>query len=240
MSGENNILLQELCLLVDVFISFGIPIVGVFIIRKKSGRIAKPFIAGMAAFLISQPLTRIPILNLVLPGMGWYIKLQYNPYLYGIFLGLTAGIFEEFARLIIMKLSDGLSFGLGHGGVEAMLFLGINSIATMIMYPLKLVDLSDIGYLAILVGGFERIFAITFHVGASLIVLYGIREQKAIRFTLLAVLLHGLLDCMVVILPTAFGLGTMGIEIYAMILASIVVTFGIWLFRRQETQLKSE
>ncbi|MFA9464430.1 MAG: YhfC family intramembrane metalloprotease [Velocimicrobium sp.] len=241
MSGENNILLQELCLLINVIISFGIPIAGVFIIRKKAGRIAKPFIIGMAAFLISQPLTRIPLLSIILPSQEWYIILQCHTYLYGIFLGLTAGIFEEFARLIFMKLvlkgrtrmADGLSFGLGHGGIEAMLFLGINSIAAMIMYPTGLADLSGTGSLMILVGGLERIFAITFHVGASLIILYGIREQKAVRYTLLAVFLHGLLDSMIVILPAAIGLGTVGLEIYAMILSALVIAFGIRLFMKK-------
>lgn len=242
MNGGRSILLQELCLLVNVLICFGIPIAGIIMISKKYGirirAMIKPFITGMAAFVISQPILRIPLLKLILPNFSWYLILQHNPYLYGIFLGLTAGIFEETARLIFMKvflknrvrMEDGLAFGLGHGGIEAMLFAGINSIAAMFMYPLGQIDLSNMGCLTILTGGAERIFAMAFHIGATIIVLYGIREQKSIRYTLLAILLHGLLDSMLIILPAAIGLGNFGLEVYVMIASLITLTFGIHLF----------
>lgn len=195
----------------------------------------KPFFIGMAAFVISQPLLRIPLINQILPNFGWYPALQLNPYLYGIFLGLSAGVFEETARLIFMKLflknrigmEDGLAFGLGHGGVEAMLFVGINCIAEMFLYPFGLIDLSNTGCVTILTGGVERIFAMTFHIGATLIVLYGIREQKTIRYTLLAILMHGLVDSMIIILPAILGLGIMSLEIYIMIISFITLGFGI-------------
>jgi uncharacterized membrane protein YhfC len=44
-----------------------------------------------------------------------------------------------------------------------------------------------------LAGGIERLSAMTFHVAASLIVLYGIKNKKNI-YLLYAILLHGLLD----------------------------------------------
>jgi Predicted membrane protein len=240
MNGGRSILLQELCLLIDVIICFGIPIAGILILKKRYGKVSKPFFIGMAAFVVSQILIRIPILSLVLPNFTWFLTLQLNPYLYGIFLGLSAGVFEETARLIFMKLflkgrthkADGLAFGLGHGGIEAMLIVGVGCISSMILYPMGTVDLSGVGYLSLLTGGIERIFAISFHIGASLIILYGIRENKALRYTLLAILLHGLLDSMLVILPAAIGLGSFGLELYIMIVSLLVLAFGLWLFSK--------
>lgn len=240
MSGERIISLQELCLLVDIIICFGVPITGVVLLAKKSKRVMKPFLVGMLAFIISQLLLRIPILSYVLPNFSWYLFLQQNLYLYGAFLGLTAGLFEEIARLAFMKsflknrtrLEDGLAFGLGHGGIEAMVLVGVNGIASMFLYPMGYLNLSGTGYIALLMGGVERLFAITFHVGASLIIMYGIRMNKAGRYTALAVLLHTIVDSMVVILPGAIGLGTIGLEAFFLLASGLVLAFALRLFIR--------
>lgn len=246
MSGEKIILLQELCLLADVILCFGIPIIGVILLAKRSKRVLKPFLIGMAAFIVSQLLIRIPIISYVLPNFTWYLLLQQNIYLYGIFLGLTAGLFEEIARLIFMKrflknrtrLEDGLAFGLGHGGIEAMVFVGVNSLVTMFVSPMGYYDLSDIGYLALLTAGVERIFAITFHVGASLIILYGIRTKRAGRYTILAILLHAIVDSMAVILPTAFGLSSFGLEVFVMLVSCLLLAFACHLFIRLKSAVQ--
>ncbi|MDF2869701.1 MAG: hypothetical protein K0R05_1276 [Anaerocolumna sp.] len=247
MSGGNNILLQELCLGFDVFLCFGIPIIGFLLLRKKADRMMKPLLLGATAFVISQMLIRIPLLQYVFPNFQWFLILQTQPYAYGIFLGLTAGVFEETARLLFLKkflhgrtrLLDGLSFGLGHGGIEAILLVGINSLAAMILYPLGYLDLSDSSYFSLLLGGLERIFAIAFHIGATLVVLHGIRVQKSGRYTLLAILLHGLSDSMLVILPAAFSIGIAGLEVYIMVVSFLVLFLGLLLFnRRTQKELK--
>ena len=74
---------------------------GIFVYcNKKKKKILKPFIIGALVFFISQIVLRIPIISYILPNQIWYIKLSTNPYLYGIFLGLTAGI-----RLHLLPLS---------------------------------------------------------------------------------------------------------------------------------------
>lgn len=242
MNGTIKLLLQELCLLVNVLVCFGIPILGLLFLNKRYKKEVRPFITGILAFVISQPLLRIPLLYYVFPNFSWFLILQHNPYSYGLFLGLTAGIFEETARLIFMKLllknrtriSDGFAFGFGHGGIEAMIFTGINCIAAMLLPLTNPAGLSGVGCLSILTGGFERIAAMTFHIGASLLVLYGIREHKAIQYTVLAIILHGLMDSMITILPASIGLGTAGLEAYAMIVGLLVLGLSIVLFRRNE------
>lgn len=248
MSGENNILLQELCLLFDALLCFGIPIIGILLLRRRADRVLKPFLLGMAAFVISQMLLRIPLLQLVLPNFKWFLSLQVQTYAYGLFLGLSAGVFEESARLIFLKyflkgrtsLTDGLAFGFGHGGIEAMLLVGINSIAALILYPMGNLNLAGSGYLTLLLGGIERIFAISFHIGATLVVLYGIRVHKAFRYVILSILLHGLTDSLIVILPAAFAIGTIGLELYVMIISFMVLAFGIWLFKRHGKEAPAE
>lgn len=78
-----------------------------------------------------------------------------------------------------------------------------------------------------LLGGVERLFALTLHVGFSFLIFKGVEEKKA-RWWLLAVLLHGLTDFQLVIGNLAVVEGLLAIEAVAVLL--LVVRF----VRREE------
>ncbi|MDO5424658.1 MAG: YhfC family glutamic-type intramembrane protease [Eubacteriales bacterium] len=159
-----------------------------------------PVCAGAAAFGISQLLIRIPILNQILPNFEWYLTLPYtSPILYGLFLAFTAGLFEETARRIGFGIlgnryrgfGDGIAFGIGHGGLEVLYVLWM-----VIQQVLKGFPVSPLGLAVTLL---ERAGAMGFHIGASVMVLYGVcKKQK--RWLFLAILLHTLLDLCAVLL----------------------------------------
>lgn len=92
--------MRILSLLIVILICFGIPFGGMIIIGRKQKGVWKFFLAGLVAFTVSQICIRIPVLNLVLPHFAWFKAMQENAWLYGLFLGLTAGLFEEGARWI--------------------------------------------------------------------------------------------------------------------------------------------
>ncbi len=80
-----------------------------------------------------QVILRIPILQSVLPRMDWYVNLPENSlFLYALFLGFTAGLFETVGRYFTIKyiLKDrlgyysGISHGIGHGGIEMIMLVG--------------------------------------------------------------------------------------------------------------------
>lgn len=240
MNGVILILLQEFCLLVDVMICFGLPLGGLFLLRKKAPHMLKTFLLGIAAFLISQILLRIPLLQYVLPNFLWFHTLQLHVLLHALFYGFTAGIFEESARLIFMKLFmkkeqsmyHGIVFGLGHGGIEALLFVGISSLIYSFRLPFHSTLLSTTSAFSIFLGGVERLFAITFHIAASLLILYGIRQKKAVLFTLLAILLHGILDTSSLLLPKFLNFHTVQLEIFVAFYSLFVLLLALRLFKR--------
>ena len=128
-------------LIIGMVICYGLPVAGlVILVRKKKGT-GKAFCWGALAFVVSQLLIRIPILQLALPQFTWFSMLPLYPWVYGLFLGVTAGLAEESARWIAVKcflkekrsFEHGLAFGLGHGGIEAMLLVGPNMIAGVVM-----------------------------------------------------------------------------------------------------------
>ena len=71
-----------------------------------------------------------------------------------------------------------------------------------------------------------------FHVGASLLIMYGVRTGRGVWFWLLAVALHGLMDAAVVILPAEFGVGILWIELWAAVLGCLTLALGIRLCRK--------
>lgn len=189
-----NIIAYGFTLLVSLLLPLFISIY--LIIRSKS--YFKPILVGVLTFLIFQVFTRIYILQVILPTQVWYILFTYEyPILYAFLLSLTAGLFEEIGRYIMMKyilrkmdIKKALAFGLGHGGIEAILFVGIALVLTNPM----LIDSQQL-----LMSGLERFSAIIFHLGFSVLVYQMIFKSK--KFNLLyAISLHTLVNFVSVVL----------------------------------------
>ncbi len=189
-----NIIAYGFTLLVSLLLPLFISIY--LIIRSKS--YFKPIIVGVLTFLIFQVFTRIYILQVILPTQVWYILFTYEyPIVYAFLLSLTAGLFEEIGRYIMMKyilrkmdIKKALAFGLGHGGIEAILFVGIALVLTNPM----LIDSQQL-----LMSGLERFSAIIFHLGFSVLVYQMIFKSK--KFNLLyAISLHTLVNFVSVVL----------------------------------------
>ncbi|MGZ4134823.1 MAG: YhfC family intramembrane metalloprotease [Tumebacillaceae bacterium] len=148
-----------------------------------------------------------------------------TPIWYGLYGGLAAGLFEEVGRFVGFRFllkrfrerKDAIAYGIGHGGVEALIigaFAGVANIAYSLMInsgafdmmvstklsvdqaqQLKHQFLSATPLLALL-GGFERIPAVVSHIALSLIVFYGVKYGRK-TYLLYAILLHTLLDATV-------------------------------------------
>ena len=216
---------------------FIIPIAAFIIVRIKSKGVTGAMIAGVVSFVVFQLVIRVPIIQMVLPRMEWYANLpQSNYILYALFLGFTAGLFETTGRYLTLKLFvrdktsyyAGISHGIGHGGIEAILLVGVNLVvyafyASMINNGTfdKLIEASAVGSSADLIaeqmnalkdtlistnpgttllGLFERFLVFFIHIGLSLMVAEGIVKGKGILYSVYALAIHTALDTMSVIL----------------------------------------
>lgn len=236
---------------INIIICFGIPIgyLIYLIAAKKTG--VKPFFIGSLVFLVSQIFLRLPIIQYFLPKLDWYsIMTTLYPVIYSIFLGATAGIFEEVGRFLGFKLglknhrswSNGIAFGMGHGGIEAMLITGIANIQNLIiLISLKngTFDGSKLGMteenlralyeattsINVLLGGIERIFALSIHIGLTLLVLYGINRRKNLYLGL-SILIHAVIDAPLGIFMN-LGFNIYLIELWCGICAAVLLIFSI-------------
>lgn len=235
-------------LVVNAALCIGFPILLIIYAQKKYSKIAGPVVFGAMCFMISQVVLRIPLITSLLPSMMWYQTMSVKyPILYFVFLGLTAGIFEEVGRYVFIKIfmkknhryGDALAFGIGHGSVEAVLLVGINAV-TMIVFanminagtftaeltslPAESIDMITSNLLATTpllayLGGVERVFTIIFHIGLTMLVFHGILADKGIRNLFIAIFIHALVDALAGILPTYFHVSVIFVEVIIAVFA---------------------
>lgn len=244
--------LKLIFMVISTIISFVLPIILVIIVIRKYKASFLSVLVGAGVFFVFQVILRIPLLS-ALGGMEWYRNLAENKVLLSLFLGLTAGLFEEVGRFIGFKIlrkdkfynyENGIAFGIGHGGIEAILLVGLTYISNIVMsitinnglydstiaanLPVETAELikselMDTKTIMFLVGGIERIFAIIIQVALTLVVLYGIKYRKNI-WVLVAILLHAVIDTPVALMSLN-GISIFIIEAYVLLCAVVGLVF---------------
>ncbi|MBG9980938.1 YhfC family intramembrane metalloprotease [Facklamia sp. DSM 111018] len=180
---------------ITLVICIGIPIVGLFLSMKY--QMSKIFLFGVLSFLVSQLLIRLPLIRFIIANSD-SIKhwVENNRLSYLFVLSFTAGLFEETSRWIFLKrtnkqsiLKTGFLFGLGHGGIEALILAGLPSIISSN-------QLLEYGLIS-----WERLVAIGLHIALSMIVYYGVLNKEK-RFWLITIGLHCVANFITVIVAT--------------------------------------
>ena len=206
-----------LALLFSAGVSILLPIVLIIIWRKKTHAPLLPFFTGVAIFIIfalvleslcHQVVLKLPIMS---TSVVAYI-------LYG---GLAAGVFEETGRFVAFKWllrkhngrESAVAYGIGHGGIEAVLLVGLTMINNLIMaFTLMNHGIEGIATLVgtevansiaasfasvpsvyFLAAGVERIAAISLHISLSVLVFFAVQRGRKALFPL-AILLHAAVD----------------------------------------------
>lgn len=184
-------------ILFSLFICLVLPLGMAFFWQKKFGSF-RPILLGALTFIIFQMLTRIPLIQTVLPDFaGFTLFMVTRPVLYLLFLSLTAGIFEELGRYIMMKcfmknspFSHSIGFGIGHGGIEAILLVGVFILLTLLQQG---GSISGVPSSHFFLSGIERLLAMSAHTGLSVMVWESLRSGRRI-LVVAAVGLHGLMN----------------------------------------------
>lgn len=129
-------------LALNALLGLALPLGLLFYLRKKLPSPVTPFFAGCLTFFLAVMVVESMFHSLVLTG-PFGQKIWETPWLYALYGGLAAGIFEETGRLLAMKLlkkkypqpQTALMYGAGHGGIEVLLVMGI-TMAQNLVYAL--------------------------------------------------------------------------------------------------------
>ena len=168
-------------------------------------------------------------------------------------MSLTAGLFEEGARYLVYRFlikkvrtwREALAFGAGHGGIESIL-AGLAVVLTLVtMIVRRGMDLSQLPvsgeqapliaqqveqFFALpwytpLLGGVERLFAITLHISLAVLVLQVFTQGK-ISYLFMAMGYHGLANLIAVSINAKWGV------VAAESVVLLVALFSLWIIRR--------
>ena len=211
------------------------PIAVAIIWKVKKKEPFTTILIGAATFLLFALILEKPIQNVLafptamgLPDHAVSRFLSANPILLALVSGLFPGVFEETGRLVAFKTilrnrknkETSISYGIGHGGFEVILILGmtyIQYIAYAVMINTGIIgiiinqvaslapdQLGSIESVVSLLKGFsfadlgiafvERIFAVLFHIGASILVFYACKTKKNFWLYPFAIILHTAVD----------------------------------------------
>lgn len=249
-------LVAIVCILI---FSFVLPI-GLFIfwkIRTKANWSA--FFIGCGTFvlfaLILEQLLHTTVLTIAGDG------LRNNLWLYALYGGLAAGLFEETGRFVAMKFwmkrtlsrENAVMYGIGHGGIECMLVVGMTYISNLVMalminsgglqaltgmmdeataqtFQTAVEQLCTLPAWQFYMAGVERISAVLLHIGMSYLVYRAVRESR-IRYYAAAVGVHFAVDAGTVVLTQYVS--AIGVEI---VLLAVVIVFIAWVMRQYRNE----
>ncbi len=240
-----------IAMVITLIICFGLPIGLVIYFYKKEKIALIAVLVGAVVFLVTQVFTRIPLLS-YLSTLEWYQQMAANLLIIALFLSLTAGLFEEVGRYFGFKLflkkhlswKNGVAFGIGHGGVEAIALVGLAYVNNLVysflinsgqfaetiapvlgpeMSAYLVAQLTEMPAYMFLVAGLERAFTIVIHIALSLVVLLAVTKGKTI-YLLYAILLHAAVNLPAVLIP-GLGYNILYAELYLLVLTVIGVIF---------------
>ena len=187
------------------------------------------FVLGFLSFLVSQILTRIPLLGILTKNPKFVIFQINNALLVGCLIAISAGVFEEvfrflFRRFLVregVKISEPIIFGLGHSLME------IIYIFTPVILSSGLSVISPLGII-------ERVITTLIHIELSIIIWNGFLANKKYLYLLLAILLHSICD---ILIPVAMsvGIGSYALE---MLFFAVTVIIGVITLRINRMEWK--
>jgi uncharacterized membrane protein YhfC len=235
------------------------PLVLAVIARRRLGVGWKYFFYGAGIFFLFQLVTRLPIIAVLQAGLGQYINSSsVLLLLWLVFLSFSAGLFEEFGRYVGYRWlmpndpktwAVAVMFGLGHGGIESMLLVGVNNLAStalIFFYPLlsnilpgqqmapvlqQLAAFSLAPDWLPLLAAWERLWTIFFHVALSVLVLQVFR-RGSMRWLWLAIGLHGAANLIIVGLPTLLRMPRETTYLFSAVMLALVGLLALWIIRR--------
>ena len=259
-----------------VFLAIVVPLAIALIWKFRKKERFTTILIGAAVFVLFALILEKLIQNalifptqMMLPDHAVSRFVNARPVLWAFVVGLFPGLFEETGRLIAFKTllrkrknrETAISYGIGHGGIEVMILVGITFIEYIVFAVMInqgsfyiLVDqaaaqvpdqagaLNDLAsqvaafsFVDLGVTLFERVFAVLFHIGASILVFYACKNKKNFWLHPLAVILHTALDFIAALtLVHVFQPSVWGLEAIVVVYSCLTFFAAYFLFYRRD------
>lgn len=203
---------------ITVWIAYGL--------KNKGKGVWTAWLLGAAGFFVMQIIIRTPILSLLSFSTGFQVFVANHYVLYCLVLAFTAGLFEVIGRYAVAKIMSksltyekGIAAGLGHGGIEAIVLIGMTYLNNLVYIGMinsgafdgiveqtAALGVDTTSLLAVkdalintnsavfLLAGYERILTMVLHVVLSLAVCYFVSKKQDIKGIVICLLCHWMVD----------------------------------------------
>lgn len=216
---------------IGIMIAWGIilPVTSAIVWKLKTKAKLLPLLVGAIIFpVFALGLETIPKYFLMVKESAVSSYIMMHLWSFALVGAGLAGIFEETGRFVAYKFflkkhtdkKTAVTYGIGHGGIEAIIILSYAGFQYLIYAVLinqgmfgTVVDqvrmaapdqvgqieavataITSMTIATALLGCMERLFAMIFHVALSVLVFEAVREKGKWYFFPIAIVLHGLLD----------------------------------------------
>lgn len=260
-------------MIISTILSVVVPIAAIIFMAVKKRLNWKAMLFGTLFFLVFVMVLE-NIMHYFVIGADVSKSVVYkNLPIYVIYGGFAAGIFEETARFLcfrfILKVNrestvyTGISYGLGHGGIEAMIIglAAIGNLVTSVMVNRGLFDsltvsmneqqleafnkgineLINAPSYMFLISGVERVMALALQIALSLLVFKAVRYKKW-KYISYAVLIHAGIDMIAVLFQRGVITNIFLLEGIILLLTAAVVyaVFRIYRTKPSEGEILNE
>ena len=178
-----------------------LPIALLVIVRVKTHRGLLAALTGALCFTVSALVLEQLLHSIVFSSFPTLIQ---SPGLYTAYACLAAGVFEETARYLGLSLLcrrdaslvTGFAYGIGHGGIEAILLSAARGGSLEAMFGSDIAATvsaqlaSGVSAGALLLPGLERVAAITLHLALSILVWMAVTGRLPKACLALSICLH--------------------------------------------------
>jgi len=251
--------------LLAITIQVVVPLVAGWVAVRRLGVGWRFFWYGALVFFVSQMVARLPLVQVGQVLLQDALSSTVVQWIWIVVLSFSAGLFEEGGRWIGYRWlfrpeertwRPAVVYGLGHGGLESMVLIaGLGVLSLVGLLAMTSTDLSQLqpeqreavqAQLAAvaaqpawfpLLGAWERLSAMTIHVGLSLIVLQAFRRASWVWLPV-AILVHGTVNVVgLTVLRLVGGMTPAGlvlVEVVIMLMAIAVLWGGLRLRDRED------
>lgn len=250
--------LSIIFMIITLVICFCYPIgMAVYLRVKKKANISAFFI-GCGVFIVFVIILESIVNQLVIDKTGSVGTTIYNNiWLKALYGGLAAGLFEETGRWLSFKVllknkrkpSNALMYSAGHGGVEAIIFVGLTYVVNVVVsfmlnagnVATLLADTTNANAVfdsfatlastpptMFLMGGVERIIAITLHICLSVFVYKAVTETGKKYYFIFAILIHAGVNFLAVIVSNYSNIYVTELILVILVVALVIITKRIY------------
>ena len=250
-------------------LTFLIPLVLAFILKKKKPQVKwASFLVGCVIMFVFALVIESSLHNIIL-GSSIGPSIINNAFLYALYGGFMAALFEESGRYIAFEFllkkeretdENSLMYGLGHGGIEMILLYSLSMVSNIVLILMinSGVDLATLApgengqalaqvsntllethWSMYLLGFFERISALIAQVSLSIFVWMGVKH-KQFKYVLYAFLGHFLLDFVTAYLSRSQMVSMYVLEIIIFVGAILLAFFARSVWKKLHQEVSND